>query len=239
VDNKVVAATKSKYRFLKRTITVILLLFISFSLYVVIINRNSGKMTVRQKLLKAVYPAFMWMTKKSATVKNNPSVNNTKPMSSFYALKPSSIYGTEFDFSQLKGKKVLLVNTASDCGYTGQYDDLEKIYQLHKDKLVVIGFPANDFKEQEKGSDEEIAQFCKKNYGVRFPLMKKGTVIKNEDQQAVFKWLTDASKNGWNDQPPVWNFSKYLVSEDGILLNYFAPSVSPTDKEIINAIENK
>ncbi len=160
-------------------------------------------------------------------------------MSSFYALKPSSIYGTEFDFSQLKGKKVLLVNTASDCGYTGQYDDLEKIYQLHKDKLVVIGFPANDFKEQEKGSDEEIAQFCKKNYGVRFPLMKKGTVIKNEDQQAVFKWLTDASKNGWNDQPPVWNFSKYLVSEDGILLNYFAPSVSPTDKEIINAIENK
>ena len=231
--------TGTKYKLLKRTIAVLLLLFISFSAYVLILNRNSKEMTVRQKILRAVYPAFMWMRKKSATVKNNPSVKNTKPMISFYTLKATAIDGTEFEFTRLKGKKVLLVNTASDCGFTGQYDDLEKIYQTYKDKLVVIGFPANDFKEQEKGSDEDIAEFCRLNYGVSFPLMKKGTVIKNEDQQEVFKWLTDASKNGWNEHPPVWNFSKYLVSEEGILLNYFGPSVSPADKEIITAIENK
>lgn len=230
---------KPGYLVLKRTILAILLLFISFSIYVVTVNRNSNQMTTRQKILKAIYPAFMWMTKKSPRVGNISSNKNTTPVTSFYSLKDSMINGKEFDFSQLKGKKVLLVNTASDCGYTGQYDELEKLYSTYKDKLAVIGFPANDFKEQEKGTDDEIAAFCKLNFGVSFPLMKKSTVLKKEGQNVVFKWLTDATQNGWNDRQPVWNFSKYLVNEEGKLIRYFAPSVSPLDKSVTDAVTDK
>ena len=103
----------------------------------------------------------------------------------------------------------------------------------------MIGFPANDFKEQEKGTDEEIMQFCKLNYGVTFPLMKKSVVIRSAGQNPVFQWLTDSAKNGWNNKYPSWNFSKYLVNENGILTNYFDPSVSPLGKEIREAIEKK
>jgi glutathione peroxidase len=106
------------------------------------------------------------------------------------------------------------------------------LYQDHQDKLVVIGFPANDFQEQEKGSDEEISEFCRINYGVTFPLASKSVVVKNEEQHPVFKWLTDKSKNGWNDQAPEWNFSKYLVAPDGKLLGYYGTAVSPLDIKI-------
>ena len=132
---------------------------------------------------------------------------------------------------------MLLVNTASNCGYTNQYDELQELYKRFENKLVILGFPANDFKEQEKGSDEEIAQFCKVNFGVTFPLMKKSSVVKNTDQNDVFKWLTDAAKNGWNSQQPSWNFSKYLVNENGVLTNYFDPSVSPLSEEVMNEIK--
>jgi len=226
---------KSKYRLLKRTLLASLLLFISFSIYVAAVNRNSKQMTVRQKVLKAIYPAFMWWNRKLAKSKIDPS-GRSVPAISFYSLRSTSINGIAFDFAQLKGKKVLIVNTASDCGYTGQYEELEKLSQEHKDKLTVIGFPANDFKEQEKGADEEIEKFCKINYGITFPLMKKSTVVKNSQQNEIFKWLTDPSLNGWNSQQPVWNFSKYLVDEEGRLIKYFAPSVSPLDKEIVKAI---
>lgn len=167
-----------------------------------------------------------------------PDKTSTPPVS-FYSLSDTSIDGKEFDFSGLKGKKVLLVNTASDCGYTGQYEELQKLSDKYKDKLVVIGFPANDFKEQEKGTDEEIAKFCKLNYGIDFQLMKKSTVIKGASQNPVFKWLTEPAQNGWNDQQPAWNFSKYLVDENGRLINYFSPAIPPMDKELTNAIENK
>jgi glutathione peroxidase len=192
-------------------------------------------MTTRQKVLKAIYPLFMWFNKKSSTVKTNPE-QQSNTTASFYSLKDTMIDGQPFDFSQLKGKKALLVNTASDCGYTGQYEDLQKLYEQFKGELVVIGFPANDFKEQEKGSNEEIASFCKKNYAVDFPLMKKSSVVKTEGQNPVFKWLSNATLNGWNNQEPVWNFSKYLVNEEGRLINYFAPSVSPLDKSVTDAI---
>jgi glutathione peroxidase len=145
--------------------------------------------------------------------------------------------GTTFSFEQLKGKKVLLVNTASDCGYTGQYEELQQLHQRFQNKLVILGFPANDFKEQEKGSDAEIAEFCKINYGVTFPLMKKSTVVKGAAQNPVFRWLSDASQNGWNNQAPKWNFSKYLVDENGVLTNYFDPGVSPLSKEVTDTIE--
>jgi glutathione peroxidase len=196
-------------------------------------------MTYRQKVLKAVYPVWMWFTK--LTGKNTKKLAHEKMMTpvSFYSLKGVLNNGDSLDFSTLKGKKVLLVNTASNCGYTDQYDDLQKLYEKNKDKLIVIGFPANDFKEQEKGTDEEIAQFCKLNYGVSFPLMKKSVVIRSGEQNPIYKWLTDAKQNGWNDEQPSWNFSKYLISEDGVLLNYFGPSVAPMSSSVTDAIARK
>ncbi|MEO7393892.1 MAG: glutathione peroxidase [Chitinophagaceae bacterium] len=197
-------------------------------------------MTYRQKVLKSVYPALMWFTK--LTGKNTVKRENKQikmPVESFYDLKGKMNNGTELSLSSFKGKKVLLVNTASDCGYTNQYEDLQKLSEQYKDELVVIGFPANDFKEQEKGTDAAIAEFCKVNYGVTFPLMHKSVVIKSTKQNPVFQWLTDSTKNGWNNKFPTWNFSKYLVNEKGMLTNYFDPSVSPMNIEILNAINSK
>lgn len=202
--------------------------------YVLYVNRNSKDMTLRQKFLKAVYPLFVWSKKKTAATLANEKAT---PAVSFYSLTSTLNNGSSFSFEQLKGKKVLLVNTASNCGYTGQYDELQKLHEQYADKLVILGFPANDFKEQEKGSDEEIAQFCKINFGVTFPLMKKSTVLKTADQNEVYKWLSDSTKNGWNSKAPSWNFSKYLISEDGKLLNYFDPAVSPLGKEIVDQLQ--
>jgi len=161
---------------------------------------------------------------------------NVKPKTPFYDLQEMANNGATINFEQFKGKKVLIVNTASDCGYTGQYEELENLYKQYNASLVILGFPANDFKQQEKGSDEEIAQFCKINYGVTFPLIKKSTVIKSPGQNQAFQWLTDKNKNGWNDHPPVWNFSKYLVNEEGKLIYYFDPAVSPMNDVVIKAI---
>jgi glutathione peroxidase len=145
--------------------------------------------------------------------------------------------GAILSFDSLRGRKLLLVNTASDCGYTNQYNDLQKLYEEHHDKLTVIAFPANDFHEQEKGSDEEINDFCKKNFGITFPIAVKGSVVRGNSQQQVFQWVTDKSKNGWNNKPPSWNFSKYLINEEGVLMNYFDPAVSPLSEEVLKAIE--
>ena len=125
-------------------------------------------MTTRQRFLKIVYPLFMWFSGKKGLNTGNFSNKKAEPAISFYSLKDIANNGSEFDFEKLRGKKVMLVNTASDCGYTGQYDDLQKLSEQYKDKLVVIGFQTNDFKEQEKGTDEEIAEFCKINFGYFF-----------------------------------------------------------------------
>lgn len=195
-------------------------------------------MTIRQQILKWVYPVWLRFTRLvGLNIKTMENTNRQGPSQSFYDLKVILNNGEEFPFSNLKGKKVLLVNTASDCGYTPQYTDLQQLYQENEQDLVVLGFPANDFKEQEKGSDEEIATFCQRNFGVSFPLVKKSTVIKGPEQNAVFQWLSDPKKNGWNNQEPVWNFSKYLVSGEGVLLHYYEPSVSPLGPEIGNAIK--
>lgn len=195
-------------------------------------------MTLKQTFLKLIYPILMLLTKlsgKNAKVYTNDK--SEKPVVPFHSLSVQLNGGRQISFSELKGKKVLLVNTASNCGYTRQYDELQSLYAKYNDKLVVIGFPANDFKEQEKGDDEEIAQFCKINFGVTFPLAKKSSVIKSPEQNEVFKWLTDKRKNGWADKQPSWNFSKYLVNEEGILTHYFDPSISPLSKDVIAAIE--
>jgi len=194
-------------------------------------------MTPKQRILKWIYPFFMNFQKAKGQNKTVEGASNDAPALPFHQLTVHLNNGSDLPLASFEGKKVLLVNTASNCGYTNQYEDLQKLYDSHKDKLVVIGFPANDFKEQEKGSDEEIAQFCQVNFGVTFPLAKKSVVVKGEAQNSIFRWLTSKEKNGWNEQQPTWNFSKYLVNENGILTHYFEPSVSPLDPEVIEAIE--
>ncbi len=193
-------------------------------------------MTARQKVLKAVYPVFMWLAGKKGKTVNELSKEKALPAVSFYSLKDTANNGAEFDFEKLKGKKIMLVNTASDCGFTGQYDDLQKLSEQFKDKLIVIGFPANDFKEQEKGDDNDIAEFCRLNFGVTFPLMKKSSVVKGSEQNKIFNWLSDSTKNGWNNKQPSWNFCKYLVDEEGRLINFFGSTVEPLGKEITEAL---
>lgn len=223
---------------LKRLLLVILILAGAFLAYVFYITRNTENMTFRQKLLKAVYPVFMWFSGKnensSAKMLHN---ENAQPAISFYSLTDTTISGKPFSFAELKGKKILLVNTASDCGYTNQYDALQKLQEQYKDRLIIIGFPANDFKEQEKGSNADIEGFCRKNFGVSFPLMQKSKVIKSSGQNPVFQWLSDSTQNGWCSQAPVWNFCKYLVDEKGVLIYYFAPAIDPFHKTLVSAIE--
>ena len=223
-------------RWVKKTAIGIIIVIVAFVLYAFYVNRHSINMSTRQKILKAAYPALMWITNltksKSAILKNE----TVQPPVSFYSLQAVMNDGSTFNLSALKGKKVLLVNTASDCGYTDQYEDLEKLYRQYKGQLEILAFPANDFKEQEKADDATIAAFCKKNYGVSFPIMAKTVVIKSGEQNAVFNWLSNPAGNGWNSKAPSWNFSKYLVDEQGRLTHYFDPGVSPLSKEVIAAV---
>ncbi len=194
-------------------------------------------MTTRQKISAFFYPLIMFFTKSGDRGTNLSNEKQKPPSVSFYDLKFQNNRGENVDFSQFKGKQVLVVNTASDCGFTAQFEPLQKLYESNHRNLVVLGFPANDFKEQEKGNDTEIAQFCQMNFGVTFPLMKKSSVVKNAEQNPVHQWLTDSRKNGWNNHQPDWNFSKYLIDENGILINYFGPSISPMSDEILKAVK--
>jgi len=227
---------------MKKILITIFIIAGIFTSYVAIATCNQKNMTVKQRILKAVYPVTMlFKGSKDSSVLHNK--NNTQPAVSFHNLQDTMIDGSVLDFSTLKGKKVLLVNTASACGYTPQYEGLQKLSEQYKDKLIIIGFPANDFKEQEKGSNEDIAAFCKKNYGVTFPLSAKSTVVSKVTadmknvQNNVFKWLTQPGLNGWNSKEPTWNFSKYLVDENGVLTHWFAPSISPQGAEIAEALK--
>ena len=151
----------------------------------------------------------------------------------------TDLYGKEFKFSKLKGKKIMIVNTASKCGYTPQYKDLEQLYKTYKDKnFVIIGFPANNFGQQEPGSNTEIAEFCQQNYGGSFPMMEK-TSVKGDDMNPIYQFLTKQSKNGYKDSDVAWNFQKYLIDENGFLVNVYPSKVLPTDAAITAWIENK
>ncbi|WP_333483053.1 glutathione peroxidase [Spirosoma telluris] len=161
------------------------------------------------------------------------------PKVPFYGLTIQQNNGQVLSFKQLKNKKVLLVNTASNCGYTNQFAELQNLYEKYTDKLVIIGFPANNFREQEKSNDAKIAKFCQLNYGVTFLLAQKSSVIKGAEQNPVYQWLTSAEQNGWNTHQPDWNFGKYLVDETGTLTDYFAPAVSPLGTEVISAIQKQ
>ena len=195
-------------------------------------------MTGRQRVLKIVYPLWIAFTKllgKNTKILANGK--NARPVQSIYELSVPLNNGNALPLQTYIGKKILLVNTASDCGYTNQYDDLQKLYQQFNDQLEIIAFPANDFREQEKGNDNDIAQFCKVNFGVTFPLASKSVVIKSAGQNNVFNWLTHKAQNGWNEKAPTWNFSKYLINEQGTLTHYFDPSISPLSDEVIKAVK--
>lgn len=155
---------------------------------------------------------------------------NKPAIESFYSLKATLNNGEEISFERFKNKKVLIVNLASQCGYTPQYEQLQDLYES-AENLVIIGFPANNFGGQEPGTDEEIQSFCKVNYGVTFALFQKADVV-GENKQPVYQWLTNKSKNGWNEAEPQWNFFKYLVEENGILQGVYSSAVSPFEIEI-------
>lgn len=151
---------------------------------------------------------------------------------SIYDFKVAGLDGKEIDFAAFKGKKVLVVNTASKCGYTPQYADLQKLYEQYKGKLVIVGFPANNFNDQEPGSNEDIGAFCKKNYGVTFPMAEKVSVA-GDDAHALFQYLTaEAKKLGTPDPVVKWNFTKFLIDEKGKLVKVFPSKVTPLSEEI-------
>lgn len=193
-------------------------------------------LTLRQQILKWLYPLFVRFKRGRGENRTLETGKNVRPAASFYTLPVTLNNGSKLLLDSLRGKKILIVNTASNCGYTNQYSELQELYEKHKDKLVVLGFPSNDFREQEKGSDEEIAKFCQVNFGVSFPLAKKSVVIKSVQQNEIFQWLTHKELNGWNEQQPSWNFAKYLVNENGFLTHYFDPAVSPSSADVEDAI---
>lgn len=221
-----------KTHWIMKTIIVLCVLLTGAATYVAVATKDSKHMTTRQRILKAFYPLIM----KSGKKKSATNAGNVKPLTDLYAYTILLNDSSQLPLSSCKGKKIVLVNTASDCGFTAQYEDLQKLHDQYGNNIVVIGFPANDFQHQEKGTDASIASFCKKNYGVDFPLATKGGVIKNDQQQEVYKWLTNKGLNGWNDQPPTWNFCKYIVNEEGVLTHFFESGVPPLGKEMKKAL---
>ncbi len=152
----------------------------------------------------------------------------------FYNFKVKTIDGEDFDFAQLKGKKVMLVNTASKCGFTPQYEDLQELFEEYGgDDFIILGFPANNFRNQEPGTDSEIMTFCTENYGVSFPMMSKISV-KGDDMHPLYKWLTQKDLNGVEDSEVSWNFQKYLVDENGKLIRHLKPMNKPGSKDVLS-----
>lgn len=200
---------------------------------------------MRKLLILSCSALFLWscqnnaQTKPVASTTKNTVMNTQTKTETIYQFKVNDLYGKEFDFSSLKGKKILVVNTASECGLTPQYKDLEAIYEKYKDKnFVIVGFPANNFGAQEPGSNDQIAKFCKMNYGVTFPMMSKISV-KGNDQHEVYQFLTQKNRNGLQDSQVEWNFQKYLLNENGELVKVLSPRVLPIDPEIVDWINGK
>jgi glutathione peroxidase len=165
-------------------------------------------------------------------------VGTANAQTTFYDFTVKDINGKDYPLSQLKGKKVLVVNTASKCGHTPQYEGLQELYEKYgADDFMIIGFPANNFLKQEQGSNEEIASFCSINYGVTFPMMSKISV-KGDDQHSLYKWLTSESDNGLEDSKVSWNFQKYMIDEDGQLVGHFSPKTKPANEELVSWIVN-
>lgn len=167
------------------------------------------------------------------------SMANNAQTTNIHQFKVTAIDGSEFDMATLKGKKVMIVNTASKCGFTPQYKSLQELYETYGgEKFVIIGFPANNFMNQEPGSNEEIQNFCSANYGVTFPMMEKISV-KGNDIHPLYKWLTTKTQNGKSDSNVSWNFQKFLIDEDGNLVDVLSPATKPDDKKVLNWLAGK
>ncbi|WP_373548702.1 glutathione peroxidase [Haliscomenobacter sp.] len=164
------------------------------------------------------------------------SAKLTAMSSSFHTLSAKTLDGQTISMDQYKGKKIIVLNVASECGYTPQYADWQAFYEKNKDKVVVLGFPCNQFGGQESGSATQIQQFCQKNYGVTFQMFEK-VDVKGNDQSPLYKWLTDPSQNGWNSDVPSWNFCKYLIDEEGKLTHFFASGVTPESADFKKAMD--
>ena len=160
-----------------------------------------------------------------------PATAETVAAKSIYDFKVAALESGTIDFASFKGKKILVVNTASECGFTKQYEGLQALHEKYKDKLVIVGFPANNFGGQEPGTNEEIGAFCKKNYGVSFPMAAKISV-KGDDAAPIYKWLCNKKENGVLDAEVGWNFNKFLLDENGTLLAHFESKVAPMSEEI-------
>lgn len=182
-------------------------------------------------------PTWFWSCFNANTVSVAPKdVVDQANGNDFYQLKAISLNGDTIEMSKFKGKKLIILNVASQCGYTPQYADWQKYYVENGDKVEILGFPCNQFLGQEPGSSQEIATFCSKNYGVTFPLFEKSDV-KGKNQNPVYKWLTDPTKNGWNSEVPSWNFCKYVVNENGKLTHFFGSKIKPMDQEFTKAMQ--
>jgi glutathione peroxidase len=169
----------------------------------------------------------------------NNAVFSQAPLEPFHALSALDINGQRYDFTRLKGRKVIVVNTASECGYTPQYKQLQELYETYRDKgLTIVGFPSNDFGGQEPANERTIAAFCEKHYGVTFPMMSK-VMTKGEGQHPVYQWLTQKAKNGATDSAVKWNFQKYLINEDGSLYTVVAPAGDPLSDPVLNWLDGK
>jgi glutathione peroxidase len=167
--------------------------------------------------------------------KVNVNANTNITQGSIHDFTVESLDGGKIDFSSFKGKKILIVNTASECGYTPQYKELEELYKKYNGKLVIVGFPANNFGGQEPGSNTEIKAFCEKNYGVTFPMAAKVSV-KGDDTAPIYKWLTQKTENGVLDAEVRWNFNKFLIDENGRMVAYFPSKVAPMSEEITSKL---
>ena len=164
------------------------------------------------------------------------SKNSMENKKSFYDFSVKMLDGQDLSMAQFKGKKVVVMNVASACGYTPQYADWEKFYEANKDKVVVVGVPCNQFGGQESGSHEEIKAFCQKNYGVTFTMLEKMDV-KGSSKSPLFTWLTNKAENGWNEKEPSWNFCKYLINEKGELMDFYASGIKPDNEEFLKEIK--
>ena len=164
------------------------------------------------------------------------TITSAQTNTSIHQFKVKGIDGKNIDFSKFKGKKILVVNTASECGYTPQYEGLQKLSEEHKDDLVIVGFPCNQFGGQEPGTEETIKEFCKARFGVTFPLAAK-VDVKGDNIAAIYKWLSSKEENGILDATIKWNFNKFLLDENGNMLAYFPSKTKPDSEEILNYLK--
>ncbi|MEO5984994.1 MAG: glutathione peroxidase [Ferruginibacter sp.] len=184
-----------------------------------------------------VISALLFSCSSKMAANHSPTTSQTSQIvvQDIYQFKVHGLEGDPINFASFKGKKILVVNTASECGYTPQYKELEELYKTYQGKLVVVGFPANNFGSQEPGTNSEIKSFCQKNYGVTFPMAAKVSV-KGDDIAPIYQWLTSKARNGVLDADVKWNFNKFLLDETGKLIAYFPSKISPPSPDIISKL---